>query len=122
MFGIAVFLAAAFVALCFFVAERSRLFVHIENASGSAVTNINVKFKGGNLTIASLNDLGNIRRPFNVQSESSLSISFYDAKGLLYETNLDTYLEPSYCGYVRLKIDRNRRVQMKDETRVDWLP
>lgn len=80
------------------------------------VTNINVKFQGGNVPIPNLNESASVRRPLNVRSESSLSISYYDSKGSLHETNLDTYLEPNSHGNIRLKIDANQTVRMKDET------
>src|ERR1041384_965389 len=116
--AVAVILAMGFVPLCFVISERSKLYIEIENASGSPVTDVNVKFNGGVVNLPTLGKGDEARRPIHVQSESALSVSFSDAKGQSHETNLNVYLEPSYRGAIRLKIDADQRVEMTNEVRI----
>ena len=112
------FASSVIVLLCAALWDRATLSIEIENASGSPVTGVKVEFEGGSVKTPKLDNSMTLRRRINVRSESGLTLSFSDTKGVAHQTNLNVYLEPRYRGTIRVKIDANQQVPVTNLVRV----
>jgi YD repeat-containing protein len=85
------------------------------NNSPEIVSNVVVKFTGGEAGIGRVRPGESRRVRIKSRGESNAVMTFADSKGIVHEKLLDVYFEPSYRGSLRVTIGASLDVTWKSD-------
>jgi hypothetical protein len=88
--------------------------VFLKNASHKPLSNIIIKFSGGESRLETLPINADRVLIVNVRGESGLSVLFTDEYGARHEGRLNVYLEPGYKGHIDVSISPQYNLIWKD--------
>ncbi len=92
--------------------------VIVNNASGSEITNLQVKFTGGSKSSTALKSAESFQTKVNPSGSSDLVVEFTDSTGIQHSGKVDVYFERNYSGSIQITIEPGGKVTWKDETKV----
>ena len=91
--------------------------VRVKNASTADITNLVLRFTGGNKSSPNLKAGQSFDTKLNPDGSSHLVMEFLDSVGKKHSTNVDVYFERNYHGTILITIEPDSNVRWKDETK-----